>query len=175
MTLTHSIETYLPQNLEEPKQSSVDVPMQDPMALTETEDSTPRPKSKKNVITDFGTEDNDSQIDDDDFKTPKALTQTRCRIPIIASDNDSSDGLRITNDQAQFNGDKYNEEIEYETGNWEQEIREHKTKTSKQDKQTFKTIDLTKVQKRATEKKDKWAFQKEVDERRVQLARKQEV
>jgi hypothetical protein len=175
MTLTHSIETYLPQNLEE--WSPKDVAMQEPMVLTETEDSTPKPKSKRDVITKLGSEDNDSQIDDDDFKTPKALQRRSLRV-IFSSDNDS-DGNRNTNNRARFSRDKYNEEIEYGSGDSEQDIREHKktiSKISKQDDvQKSKTIDLTKVQKSATGMKEKRVFRKGVDERRVQLAGKQEV
>jgi len=166
------IETYLhPEDLESNR------PLVG-MQVAYTEDHTPKPKKKKCIMR-IESEDDNSQIEiDDDYATPKAL---RKRAPALLSDNNSdSDSMKITDSLAdpepEWRGEsESNRESDDGSDIYVSEKKQKVklgNKDNRSDIQEFRTIDLAKMQKKETGKKDKRAFRKEVEERRAVTERK---
>ena len=99
---------------------------------------------------------------EDNFETPKAL-----RLKVARSDNDfeeMADGDRAEVDYA-TESDQHGKNSEHEVDTYTQP-KKSKQRSSSKESNALKSIDLAKVQKTAA-RKDKRAFRKEVEARRV--------
>ena len=176
----YKIETYIhPEDFE--SQSPVDISMQDSDTM-EIEAYTPMPRQKRKYVMRFESEEENSQIEseEDDFETPKALRKevSTIRRPDDTSASDSDFLENAVVDQASNTRGAYahgqNNESDDESGFYMPQAQsknrlDDKNKASKKDHdvQGLKTIDLTKIQKRATGTKEKRAFRTEVEGRRA--------
>ena len=165
-TLTCKVETYIRPEGGLP----VDIPMPDARTM---EIYTPKPRQSKKVITQSKSESEDSPNEsEDDFETPRAL---KMKAPTHAEFNSNfgetadinlpKTGVECSENGSELNFSNNESGVAEESD--ESDIYERRSATpatGRRNVQDFKTIDLTKIQMKATGK-DKRAFRKEIDER----------
>ena len=165
--------------------------------------ATPRPAQKKELVeasesdgnsnsqfesdgnsnSQIESEDDDSQIasdlesESDNFETPKAL-RTKKVAPTISSDDEMIDGDAEV-DYATESNQRGETETDTDTSHREKKSSKKEPDTSRREKKLSKkepapVINLAKVQKPAT-KKDKQAFRKEVQAKRVLVVKEDKV